>query len=139
LGDLLFGVGRATLGVDARERLARLAGLVLAYPGIKLMVEGHTDATGSEVSNQRLSFARAESVRAYLESQGIPIENLKAHGYGGDLPIADNLTLTGRKTNRRVEIVVSGEVIGTTIGPSTLSLKASGIDARRKPLLLRGN
>ena len=139
LGDLLFGVGRATLGVDARERLARLAGLALAYPGIKLMVEGHTETTGSEISNQRLSLARAESVRAYLESQGIPIENLKAYGYGGDLPIADNLTLTGRRTNRRVEIVVSGEVIGTTIGPSTLNLKAFGIDARRKPLLLRGN
>ncbi len=116
MGDLLFDVGKATLRVDAREKLARLAGLVLAHAGLKLEAEGHTDSTGSDALNQRLSEQRAESVRTYLEGQGIATTNLTAKGFGKDKPVADNATAKGRQQNRRVEIVVSGEIIGTKLG-----------------------
>ncbi len=122
MGDLLFDVGKATLRIDAREKLAKLSGLVLAHPGLKLEAEGHTDATGSEALNQRLSEQRAESVRAYLESQGIAAANLEARGFGKGMPIANNTTAKGRQANRRVEIVVSGEVIGNKLGPATRTL-----------------
>lgn len=115
MGDLLFDVGKATLRSDAREKLAKLSGLVLAHEGLKLEAEGHTDSTGSEALNQRLSEQRAESVRAYLESQGIAAANLTARGFGKSTPIADNSTAKGRQANRRVEIIVSGEIIGTKL------------------------
>ncbi len=115
MGDLLFDVGKATLRMDAREKLARLSGLVLAHPGLRLDAEGHTDSTGSDALNQRLSEQRAEVVRAYLESQGIPSTNLSARGFGKESPVADNTTAKGRQQNRRVELVVSGEVIGTKL------------------------
>jgi len=115
MGDLLFDVGRATLRPDAREKLARLSGLVLAHPGLKLDAEGYTDATGSDSLNQRLSEQRAEAVRGYLETQGIPAANLSAKGFGKENPVADNATAKGRQQNRRVEIIVSGEVIGTRL------------------------
>jgi outer membrane protein OmpA-like peptidoglycan-associated protein len=115
MGDLLFDVGKATLRLDAREKLARLSGLVLAHPGLRLDAEGYTDSTGSDALNQRLSEQRAEAVRAYLESQGIPAENLSARGFGKENPVADNSTAKGRQQNRRVEIIVSGEVIGTKL------------------------
>ena len=118
MGDLLFDVGKATLRPDAREKLARLSGLVLAHPGLKLEAEGHTDATGSDSLNQRLSEQRAEAVRSYLETQGIATANLTAQGFGKTVPIADNTTAKGRQQNRRVEIVVSGEVIGTKLTAS---------------------
>jgi outer membrane protein OmpA-like peptidoglycan-associated protein len=115
LGDLLFDIGKASLRPDAREKLARLSGLVLAHPGLKLESEGHTDATGSDSMNQRLSEQRAEAVRAYLESQGIAAANLTAQGFGKEKPVSDNTTAKGRQQNRRVEIIVSGEVIGTKL------------------------
>jgi outer membrane protein OmpA-like peptidoglycan-associated protein len=119
LGDLLFDVGKSTLRVDAREKLARLAGLVLAHASLKLEAEGHTDSTGSDALNQKLSEQRAESVRSYLESQGVPPANLTARGFGKERPVADNSTAKGRQQNRRVEIIVSGEVIGTKLGAAT--------------------
>ncbi len=115
LGDLLFDIGKATLRPDAREKLARLSGLVLAHSGLKLESEGYTDSTGSESMNQRLSEQRAEAVRAYLETQGIMAANLTAQGFGKEKPVSDNTTAKGRQQNRRVEIIVSGEVIGTKL------------------------
>lgn len=115
MGDLLFDVGKATLRMEARERLARLSGLVLAHPGLKLEAEGHTDSTGSDALNQRLSEQRAETVRAYLQGSGITEANLSAKGFGKTVPIADNATAKGRQQNRRVEIIVSGEIIGTKL------------------------
>jgi outer membrane protein OmpA-like peptidoglycan-associated protein len=115
MGDLLFDVGKATLRADAREKLAKLSGLVLAHAGLRLEAEGHTDSTGSDSLNQRLSEQRAETVRAYLQSQGISPDNLAARGFGKTTPIADNSTAKGRQANRRVEIVVSGEIIGTKL------------------------
>ncbi|MDX2267420.1 MAG: OmpA family protein [Bryobacter sp.] len=116
MGDLLFDIGKATLRQDAREKLAKLSGLVLGHSGLRLEAEGHTDATGSDALNQRLSEERAEVVRAYLESQGISPDNLSARGYGKTMPIADNTTSKGRQANRRVEIIVSGEIIGRKLG-----------------------
>jgi outer membrane protein OmpA-like peptidoglycan-associated protein len=114
--DVLFDSGQYTLKPAARERLARISGIVLAYPELKLEVEGHTDATGGEELNQRLSEKRAASVRDYLVDSGVPISNVMARGFGKTQPIADNSTSEGRKLNRRVEMIVSGDVIGNVVG-----------------------
>ena len=116
MGDVLFDTGRFTLRQLAREKLARLAGIVLNYPGLKLEAEGHTDNVGSEALNQKLSEQRANSVREYLVSQGITNDKITSSGKGFSMPVADNKTATGRQQNRRVELIVSGEVIGAKIG-----------------------
>jgi outer membrane protein OmpA-like peptidoglycan-associated protein len=116
MADVLFDTGKFDLRPIAREKLARLAGIVLAHPGLNLDIEGHTDSTGSDELNQKLSDQRAESVRKYLIEQGLPETSLIAVGFGKSMPVADNSTAAGRQQNRRVEIIVSGEVIGTKIG-----------------------
>ncbi|MBN9663184.1 MAG: OmpA family protein [Acidobacteria bacterium] len=116
LGDVLFDTGKYTIRPLAREKLARLSGIVLAYPGLKLEAEGHTDNIGGEQFNQKLSEQRAQTVRDYLVSQGIPEANVTSTGKGFSMPVAPNDTAAGRQKNRRVEIIVSGEVIGTKIG-----------------------
>jgi len=116
MGDVLFDTGKADLRSPAREALARLSGIVLNYPSLRLAIEGHTDNTGSAEYNQTLSEKRADGVRDYLVTQGLDTDKLSAQGLGMDNPVADNSTSTGRQKNRRVEIVVSGEVIGTQIG-----------------------
>jgi outer membrane protein OmpA-like peptidoglycan-associated protein len=116
MADVLFDTGKYDLRPAARERLAKLSGIVLAHPGLKLEIEGHTDSTGGDELNQRLSEQRAESVRQYLVGENLDASSLTAKGYGKTMPIADNLTAAGRQKNRRVEIIVSGEVIGTQIG-----------------------
>jgi outer membrane protein OmpA-like peptidoglycan-associated protein len=115
MGDVLFDTGRYSLRPLAREKLARLSGIVLNYPGLKLEAEGHTDNVGSEAFNQNLSEQRANAVREYLISQGIASERVTAVGKGFSMPVADNKTAEGRQRNRRVELIVSGEVIGTKI------------------------
>ena len=116
LGDVLFDIGKANLRPAAREALAKLSGIVLNYPELKLTVEGHTDNTGSDEFNQTLSETRAGSVRDYLVQQGLHADSISATGLGKNDPIADNTTASGRQKNRRVEIIVSGAVIGTQIG-----------------------
>jgi outer membrane protein OmpA-like peptidoglycan-associated protein len=116
MADVLFDTGKFDLRPIAREKLARLAGIVLAHPGLNLDIEGHTDSTGSDELNQKLSDQRANSVRKYLIEQGLPETSLIAVGFGKSMPVADNSTAAGRQQNRRVEIIVSGEVIGTKIG-----------------------
>jgi len=113
--DVLFDSGQYTLKPAARERLARISGIVLAYPELRMEVEGHTDSIGSDEFNQSLSEKRAASVRDYLVDNGVSINNVIARGYGKVRPIADNSTAAGRKLNRRVEMIVSGDVIGTKI------------------------
>jgi len=115
MSDVLFDSGKYTLRPMAREKLAKISGIVLAYPSLKLAVEGNTDSVGTEVSNQRLSEQRAEGVRTYLTQQGVPEGSTTAKGFGKSRPIATNDTSEGRQQNRRVELVVSGEVIGTKI------------------------
>ncbi len=119
IGDVLFDTGRYTLRPPAREALAKLSGIVMSYPGLKLQVEGHTDSTGSAAFNQKLSEQRAATVRDFLVQQGVDLNSVTAAGFGPTMPIADNTTPSGRQKNRRVEIVVSGEVIGTQIGGAT--------------------
>jgi outer membrane protein OmpA-like peptidoglycan-associated protein len=116
MADVLFDTGKYALREIAREKLARFAGIVLAHSGLNLEVEGHTDSTGSDELNQTLSEQRAGTVRNYLVGQGLVPERVTAKGLGKSMPVADNSTLDGRQRNRRVEIIVSGEVIGTKIG-----------------------
>src|SRR6266699_2635053 len=116
MGDVLFDFGKYDLRPEAREKLAKLSGIILAHPGLDLAVEGHTDNVGSDEVNQKLSEKRAETVRAYLVQQGLADGNVTAQGFGKTSPVVDNSTPEGRQKNRRVEIVVSGEVIGVRIG-----------------------
>jgi len=114
--DVLFDTGQYSLKPAARERLARISGIVLAYPDLKLEIEGHTDSIGGDEYNQRLSEKRAASVRDYLANSGVSINNTVARGLGKSEPVADNKTAAGRKLNRRVEMIVSGDVIGNLVG-----------------------
>ena len=114
INDVLFDFNKYTLKPGAREKMAKVAGILLAYPGLKVKLEGHTDSVGSEEYNMKLSQNRADAVREYLQAQGVPAANLTAAGYGEDQPVATNSTAAGRQQNRRVEMVVSGEPIGVT-------------------------
>src|SRR6266404_2371789 len=116
MGDVLFDFGKYNLRSEAREKLAKLTGIVLAHPGLKLAVEGHTDSVGGDEANQKLSEQRADVVRQYLIEEGLPDASVSSQGFGKSSPVADNDTAAGRQKNRRVEIVVSGEVIGEKIG-----------------------
>ncbi|MCU1286975.1 MAG: OmpA/MotB domain protein [Acidobacteriales bacterium] len=129
MADVLFDTGKYTLRPAAREKLAKLSGIVLAYPGLSLAIEGHTDSVGSDAFNQRLSEKRAQSVEEYLTKQGIPQTAMSANGFGKSQPIAPNTTASGRQQNRRVELVVSGEVIGTKLG----SLRTQPVDPNAPP------
>jgi outer membrane protein OmpA-like peptidoglycan-associated protein len=113
LSDVLFDTARHDLKPGAREKLARVSGILASHPGLRIEVEGHTDSVGSDQYNQQLSERRAESVRSYLVSQNIPAATVTAAGLGETTPVATNDTAAGRQQNRRVELVVSGETIGT--------------------------
>ncbi len=116
MGDVLFDTGKSDLRPAAREALAKLSGIVLNYPSLQLTIEGHTDSTGTDEFNQTLSEKRADGVRDYLVGQGLRADKIAAKGMGKLMPVADNATAAGRQKNRRVEIIVAGEVIGTQIG-----------------------
>jgi outer membrane protein OmpA-like peptidoglycan-associated protein len=118
MSDVLFDSGKYTLKPGAREKLAKIGGIVLAHPGLKLQVEGHTDSIGGDEYNQTLSEERANSVRDYLVSQGVARDAVTARGLGKTQPVTDNSTAAGRQQNRRVELVVSGEAIGTSASSS---------------------
>ena len=125
LSDVLFDTGKSTLRPGAREKLAKLSGIILAYPDLRLAIEGNTDSVGSDALNQTLSEERAVSVREYLEKENIPATSMTSQGFGKTQPVATNDTAEGRQQNRRVELVVSGEVIGTTIGVASQGLPLS--------------
>lgn len=114
LSDVLFDTGSANLKSGAREKLAKVAGILLSHRGLKMQVEGHTDSVGSTDYNQRLSENRAGSVRTYLVEQGIAATTIGTGGFGETMPVASNDTPAGRQQNRRVELIVSGDSIGTT-------------------------
>ncbi|MEZ5356637.1 MAG: OmpA family protein [Bryobacteraceae bacterium] len=111
LSDVLFDTGKHALRPAAREKLARVSGIITAHPGLKLEVEGHTDSVGGDAFNQGLSERRAGSVREFLLENGVQPDAITAVGFGETRPAADNATAAGRQQNRRVEIVVSGESI----------------------------
>jgi outer membrane protein OmpA-like peptidoglycan-associated protein len=122
ISDVLFDFNKFTLKPGAREKMAKVSGILLAYPGLKIQVEGHTDSIGTDDYNQRLSEQRADSVRDYLTTQGVPPQSVTAVGYGKSRPVASNDSDAGRQQNRRVELVVSGEPIGVegTAGPGAM-------------------
>ena len=124
ISDVLFDFNKYTLKPGAREKMAKVSGILLAYPGLKIQVEGHTDSIGTEEYNQRLSEQRADTVRDYLVAQGVPNMTVTAVGFGKSRPVASNDSDAGRQQNRRVELVVSGEPIGvegTPTGPGAMN------------------
>ena len=112
MSDVLFDFNKYTLKPEAREKLAKVSGILLAYPDLKMQVEGYTDNIGSDEYNQKLSEERADAVRDYLVAQNVADSNVTAAGYGKSDPMADNSTNAGRAENRRVQLVVSGASIG---------------------------
>ncbi|MGB8596445.1 MAG: OmpA family protein [Candidatus Sulfotelmatobacter sp.] len=115
MSDVLFDTGKYSLKPGAREKLAKVAGILLAYPGLNIEVDGYTDNVGGDEMNQQLSENRARSVRDYLVQQGVATNSVSAKGFGNTLPVATNDNAAGRQQNRRVELVVSGEAIGNPI------------------------
>jgi len=116
MSDVLFDTGKYSLRPVAREKLAKVAGIVAGHPGLKLDVEGHTDSVGGDEYNQKLSEQRGGAVRDYLTQEGMPAGSVSSQGFGKSQPVASNDTAKGRQQNRRVEMVISGDVIGTAIG-----------------------
>jgi outer membrane protein OmpA-like peptidoglycan-associated protein len=127
MGDVLFQTGKYELKPEARERLAKVSGILLAYPTLKVAIEGHTDSVGSDEYNQRLSEQRAEAVRDYFIQQAVSADLVTAHGFGKTQPVASNDTPDGRQRNRRVELVLSGDAIDAK---STASAKQATTDNR---------
>lgn len=125
MSDVLFATGSSSLQPGAREKLAKISGVLLAHPGLTLQIEGHTDIVGSDEFNQQLSERRSDMVRDYLAEQGIPASSMTAKGFGKSQPVASNDTPEGRQRNRRVELVVSGDAIGKKAGAGTALSVAS--------------
>lgn len=125
MSDVLFDVNKYTLRQMAREKLAKISGIILSHPGLRLEVDGYTDSTGSDDYNLKLSDQRSGAVQAYLVSQGIAPDDVTSKGFGKADPVASNDTSAGRQKNRRVEMVVSGDIIGTPIGGGTPGASAA--------------
>jgi len=123
MSDVLFDTGKYSLKPGAREKLAKVAGILLAYPGLNIEVGGYTDNVGGDAMNQTLSENRASSVRDYLVQEGVSLNSVSAKGFGNTLPVASNDNSAGRQQNRRVELLVSGDAIGTPINATTGSLR----------------
>ena len=123
MSDVLFDTGKYSLKPGAREKLAKVAGILLAYPGLDIEVGGYTDNVGGDAMNQILSENRARSVRDYLVEQGVATASVTARGFGNTLPVATNANSTGRQQNRRVELLVSGEAIGNPTTATTGNLE----------------
>ena len=123
MSDVLFDTGMYSLKPGAREKLAKVAGILIAYPSLNIEVGGYTDNVGGDDMNQKLSENRADSVRDYLVGQGVATNSLSAKGFGNTLPVASNDNSAGRQENRRVELVVSGDAIGVPVNATTGSLR----------------
>jgi outer membrane protein OmpA-like peptidoglycan-associated protein len=123
MSDVLFDTGKFSLKPGAREKLAKVAGILLAYPGLNIEVGGYTDNVGGDAMNQTLSENRADSVRDYLVQQGVSTSSVSAKGFGNTLPVASNDSSAGRQQNRRVELLVSGEAIGSPVNATTGNLQ----------------
>jgi outer membrane protein OmpA-like peptidoglycan-associated protein len=122
MSDVLFDTGKYSLKPGAREKLAKVAGILIAYPTLNIAVGGYTDNVGGDDMNQTLSENRAGAVRDYLVQQGVGTNSVSAKGFGNTLPVASNDNSAGRQDNRRVELVVSGDVIGSPVNTTTGSL-----------------
>ena len=104
-GSVYFDTGRADVKKGAAERVARIAEALAGAPDRKLIVEGHTDSTGSTATNEKLSNLRAEAVKAILVAHGVSPDRIETHGYAATKPVASNDTAEGRAENRRVEVI----------------------------------
>jgi outer membrane protein OmpA-like peptidoglycan-associated protein len=123
MSDVLFDTGQYSLKPGAREKLAKVAGILIAYPGLNIEVDGYTDNVGGDQMNQKLSENRAGAVRDYLVQQDVAINSVSAKGFGNTLSVASNDNAAGRQENRRVELVVSGDAIGSSAIVTTGSLR----------------
>jgi outer membrane protein OmpA-like peptidoglycan-associated protein len=123
MSDVLFDTGQYSLKPGAREKLAKVAGILIAYPSLNIQVGGYTDNVGGDDMNQKLSENRAGAVRDYLVVQGVTSNSVSSIGYGNSQPVASNDNSAGRQENRRVELVVSGDVIGSPANVTTGSLR----------------
>jgi len=123
MSDVLFDSGKYSLKPGAREKLAKVAGILLAYPSLNIEVGGYTDNVGGDEMNQTLSENRAKSVRDYLVQEGVATNSVSARGFGNTLPVTSNDNSAGRQQNRRVELLVSGEAIGVPVNATTGSLR----------------
>ena len=123
MSDVLFDTGKYSLKPGAREKLAKVAGILVSYPGLNIEVGGYTDNVGGDAMNQTLSENRASTVRDYLVNQGVATNSVSAKGFGNTLPVATNDNSSGRQQNRRVELLVSGEAIGSPVNATTGSLQ----------------
>jgi outer membrane protein OmpA-like peptidoglycan-associated protein len=123
MSDVLFDTGKYSLKPGAREKLAKVAGILLAYPGLNIEVGGYTDNVGGDEMNQKLSENRASSVRDYLVQEGVTTNSVSARGFGNTLPVASNDNSAGRQQNRRVELLVSGDAIGNPANVTTGNLQ----------------
>ena len=132
MSDVLFRSGSFELAPGARERLAKVSGIVLAYPSLHVSIEGHTDSVGGDEYNQSLSERRAQAVRDYFVQQGIQSSTVEAHGFGKNEPIASNDTPEGRAQNRRVELVLSGDAIGNAADEAPASPATSASSSPRQ-------
>jgi outer membrane protein OmpA-like peptidoglycan-associated protein len=123
MSDVLFDTGKYSLKPGAREKLAKVAGILIAYPGLNIEVGGYTDNVGGDAMNQTLSENRATAVRSYLVEQGVGSNSVTSKGFGNTMPVATNDNATGRQENRRVELLVSGDAIGSPANATTGSLR----------------
>jgi outer membrane protein OmpA-like peptidoglycan-associated protein len=129
MSDVLFDTGSADLKPGAREKLAKISGILLAHPGLTLQVEGHTDSVGTDEFNMELSGRRADAVRDYLAQEGVAASTMTAKGFGKTQPVASNDTPEGRQRNRRVELVVNGDAIGASASAGAAGSPSSGTAA----------
>jgi outer membrane protein OmpA-like peptidoglycan-associated protein len=123
MSDVLFDTGKYSLKPGAREKLAKVAGILLSYPSLNIEVGGYTDNVGGDEMNQKLSENRAGSVRDYLVKEGVAANAVSAKGFGNSLPVASNNNAAGRQQNRRVELLVSGDAIGSPVDATTGGLE----------------
>ena len=123
MSDVLFDTGEYSLKPGAREKLAKVAGILIAYPTLNIQVGGYTDNVGGDEMNQKLSENRAGTVRDYLVAQGVSADSVSARGFGNALPVASNDSSSGRQANRRVELVISGDAIGSPVDRTTDTLR----------------
>lgn len=107
--DVLFAVDSALLTPSSRAAVDDVAAVLNEYDKTAVIVQGHTDSTGSEEHNQELSERRAEAVRNYLAGRGVDADRMAALGYGEGAPVADNATASGRARNRRVDVLLKAK------------------------------
>lgn len=126
LGDVLFDTDSAALRAGTVRNLEVLKQFLAENPDRSVIIEGHTDSTGTPDYNASLSQRRANSVAAFLRESGIPSERIVAVGYGQDFPVASNQSGVGRQQNRRVDVVILDAGVAPSERMRTPSVAAPG-------------